>query len=121
MKKIKQYWREILLGIFILFSLNKCTVACNRDSVIKKQDIEIIQKDSIIKVKTDSLNILNIRWNDAQTSQSTYQGIAMGNQQELVNQIDVLKYENEKLNNEIVSLTQENKKLKQEVNKLKNK
>lgn len=119
MKNIKKYWREILLGLFVIFSLNKCTVACNRDSVIKNQDIEIAQKDSIIKVKTDSLNILNIRWNDAQNSQSAYQGIAMGNQQELINQISILNNEKESLNSKINSLISENNKLKQENIKLK--
>ena len=119
MKNIKKYWREILLGLFVIFSLNKCTVACNRDSVIKNQDIEIAQKDSIIKVKTDSLNILNIRWNDAQNSQSAYQGIAMGNQQELVNMVGEMKTTIETMTSKIQQLTNENSKLKKENKQLK--
>lgn len=121
MKNIKKYWREILLGIFILFSLNKCTVACNRDTTINKQNIEISQKDSIIKVQTDSLNILKIRWNDAQSSQSTYQGIALGNQQELIKQIDKLKIEKDNIQNKLDILTTENYKLKKENQQLKSK
>ena len=121
MKNIKKYWREILLCIFVLFSLNKCTVACNRDTTINKQNIEISQKDSIIKVQTDSLNILKIRWNDAQSSQSTYQGIALGNQQELINQINELKIEKDNVQNKLDILTTENYKLKKENKQLKGK
>lgn len=120
MEKIKQYWKEILIGLLILFGLNKCTVACNRDTVINNQNSEIVQKDSIIKVQTDSLNILRIRWNDAQSSQSTYQGIALGNQQELINQINTLKQEKENLSSKIISLTNENNKLKKAINDLRN-
>ena len=120
MNKIKQYWKEILIGLLIVFGLNKCTVACNRDTKINTQQTEIVQKDSIIKVQTDSLNILRIRWNDAQSSQSTYQGIALGNQQELINQINNLKQEKENLSSKIISLTNENNKLKKTINDLRN-
>jgi len=121
MKKIKKYWREILLGIFVIFSLNKCTVACNRDTTINKQNIEILQKDSIIKIQKDSLNILKIRWDDAQNSQSTYQGIALGNQQELIKQIGELNIEKDNIQNKLDILTAENYKLKKENQQLKNK
>lgn len=119
MEKIKQYWKEILIGLLILFGLNKCTVACNRDTVINTQNTEIVQKDSIIKVQTDSLNILRIRWNDAQSSQSTYQGIALGNQQELINQINTLKQEKENLSSKIINLNNENSKLKKTISEMK--
>lgn len=112
MNFIKQHWKEILIGLLILFSLNKCTVACNRDTKINKQQTELIQKDSIIKVKTDSLNIMNVRWDDAQQSQTTYRGIALGNQQELINTINELKIENNNLKNENNKLKKENNNLK---------
>ena len=121
MKKIKKYWKEILLGIFIIFSLNKCTVACNRDTTINKQNIEILQKDSIIKIQKDSLNILKIRWDDAQSSQSAYQGIALGNQQELIKQIGELNIEKDNIQNKLDILTTENYKLKKENKQLKSK
>lgn len=120
MNKIKQYWKEILIGLLVVFGLNKCTVACNRSTTIDTQKTEIVQKDSIIKVQTDSLNILRIRWNDAQNSQSTYQGIALGNQTELINQINTLKQEKENLSSKVISLTNENNKLKKTINDLKN-
>lgn len=119
MKNIKKYWREILLGLFVIFSLNRCTIACNRDSQINKQKIELIQKDSIVKVQGDSLTILNIRWNDAQNSQTTYQGIALDTKQELINQVNILESEKKSLNERIKKLELENKNLKNEIVKLK--
>ena len=114
MEKIKKYWREILIGLLVIFSLNKCTTSCSRSRIIKKQNTEIIQKDSLIKVQKDSLNILKIRWDDSQRSQSTYQEIAIGNQNELVNTIIELKNEISIKDAHINSLTKENNKLKKE-------
>lgn len=119
MEKIKKYWKEVIIVLLVIFSLNKCTTSCSRGTIIKKQNIEIVQKDSIIKVQSDSLNILKIRWNDAQTSQSTYQGIALGNQQELFRNIDGLNQKILILDNTIKKLETENKKLKQENKQLK--
>lgn len=119
MNKIKQYWKEILIGLLIVFGLNKCTVACNRSTKIDVQQTELVQKDSIIKIQSDSLNILRIRWNDAQNSQSTYQGIALGNQQELINQINTLKQEKEILSSKINNLNNENSKLKKTISEMK--
>ena len=112
MEKLKKYWKEILIALLLLFGMNKCTSSCNRGIVVKKQTIEIQQKDSVIKTQTDSLNILKIRWNDAQTSQTAYQGLAMGNQQDLINQV-------EQLTSKVNALTAENGKLKTENVRLK--
>ena len=119
MEKIKRYWKEILLGLFVLFVMNKCVQSCNRQGTIDKQTKEIMHKDSVIQEKTDSLNIMTIRWNDAQANQSTYQGIAIGNQQELFKQINELTAEKETLIKRVNSLTFENSKLKKEISKLK--
>ena len=121
MEKIKKYWKEILIAILVIFSLSKCTTSCSRGRTIKKQNMELVQKDSLIKVQNDSLNILKIRWTDAQNSQSTYQGIAMGNQQELVNTIGEMKNTIEFMTNKIQTLTNENNKLKKENQQLKQK
>lgn len=121
MEKVKKYWKEILIGLLVIFCLNKCTTSCSRGRTIKKQNIEIVQKDSIIKSQSDSLNILKIRWTDAQKSQSTYQGIAMGNQQELVNTVGEMKTTIETMTTKIQQLTNENNKLKKENKQLKQK
>ena len=56
MKKIKQYWKEILIAVFLLFSMNKCTQSCNRQSVINRQHKQIEQLDSTINMlKVDTL------------------------------------------------------------------
>ena len=122
MEFIKKHWKEILIGLLIAFSLNKCTVACNRDTKINKQQIELVQKDSIIKIQSDSLNILKIRWADAQTNQSTYQGIALGTKQALIDSVNILKNEknllNEKLRKteaDLIKFVKENKQLKDQL------
>ena len=119
MENLKKYWKEILIVLLIIFGMNKCTVSCNRQTKLNKQETELVQKDSLIKVQSDSLNILRIRWNDAQKSQDTYQGIAMGNQQELVNTIDEMKNTIEFMTNKIQDLTNDNNKLKKENKQLK--
>ena len=119
MEFIKKHWAKIIIALLIIFSLNKCTVACNRATKIDKQSIEIVQKDSIIKVQSDSLNILKIRWSDAQTSQTAYRGIAMGNQQDLINQVESLTNIKNEYEHQINNLKNENNKLKQENNNLK--
>lgn len=119
MEKIKKNWKTILIGLLVIFSLNRCTVACNRDTKINKQQVELKQQDSIIKSQKDSLNILKIRWDDSQRSQNTYQEIAIGNQNELVNTIIELKNENSIKDAKINSLVNENTQLKKEYTKLK--
>lgn len=119
MEKIKKYWKEILIGILVLFSLNKCTTSCSRGTVIKKQNIEIVQKDSVIRAQADSLNILKIRWNDAQNSQSTYQGIALGTKQALIDSINIIRAEKNVIYEKLRQAEATNKNLKKEVSNLK--
>ena len=38
-----------------MFSLNKCTVSCNRQGVIDKQTTELVKKDSIILSNQDTI------------------------------------------------------------------
>ena len=60
MNKIKKNWKTILIVLLVLFSLNKCTVSCNRQGIIDKQNIEIVKQDSLIKAQNDSIRILNV-------------------------------------------------------------
>lgn len=48
MEKIKKYWREILIGILVLFGMNKCTQSCNRGIIIEHNIQEIHKLDSTI-------------------------------------------------------------------------
>ena len=119
MEFIKKNWKMILIALLIVFSLNKCTVACNRDTKINKQQTELVQKDSIIKVQADSLNILKIRWNDAQTNKNDIVGVALNSKQELTNQVNQLTNENKTLSQKINQLTSEINNLKRENKQLK--
>ncbi len=60
MEKIKKNWKTILIVVLLLFSLNKCTVSCNRGSKLKKANEELIIKDSIVKTLSDSIKSLNV-------------------------------------------------------------
>lgn len=119
MEFIKKNWKMVLIALLVVFSLNKCTVACNRDTKINKQQTELVQKDSIIKVQADSLNILKIRWDDAQTNKNDIVGVALNSKQELTNQVNQLTNENKTLSQKINQLTSEINNLKKENKKLK--
>ena len=119
MNLIKQHWKNILFVLLIIFSLNKCTVACNRDTKINKQQIELVQKDSIIKAQADSLNAFSIRWEENQKGQANYQNLAIGTKEELVNTIGDMKNTIEFMTNKIQTLTNENNVLKKENKQLK--
>ena len=121
MNYIKKHWKEILIALLVVFSLNKCTVACNRDTKIGKQQIELVQKDSIIKVQTDSLKAFSIRWEENQRGQANYQNLAVGTKEELVNTIGEMKNTIEFMTNKIQTLTNENTQLKKENKQLKEK
>lgn len=119
MEFIKKNWKMILIALLVVFSLNKCTVACNRDTKINKQQTELVQKDSIIKVQADSLNILKIRWDDAQTNKNDLVGVALNTKQELVNQVNQLTNDNNILSQKVNQLTSEVNNLKKENKRLK--
>ena len=111
---IKKHWKEVLIGLLIIFSLNKCTVACNRANTVaglNKEKTVLVQKvDSLSKV-TD---ILSIRLDDGQKSQNAYQNIATGNQKALIDSITNLR-------KELNIVKKENLKLKQDNNNLRKK
>lgn len=119
MEFIKKNWKIILIALLVVFSLNKCTVACNRDTKINKQQIELVQKDSIIKAQADSLNAFSIRWEENQKGQANYQNLAIGTKEELVNTIGDMKNTIEFMTNKIQTLTNENNSLKRENKQLK--
>ena len=114
MEYIKKNWHIILIAILVIFSLNRCIVACNRDNKISQQQIEIVHQDSVNKNQLDSIKMLTVRWDENQKGQENYQNLATGTKQELTNTID-------ELNNKIKTITNENNQLKQENKQLKNK
>ena len=59
---IKTHWKEIVIGLLLIFGLNKCTQSCNRGNELKNiRNVEIFEKDSIIKVLNDSISTMNVR------------------------------------------------------------
>ena len=122
MEFIKKKWQIIVIVLLVLFGMNKCTVSCNRATKIDKQQIELVQKDSIINKQKEDLDVLKIRWADAMSNQSTYQGLALGTKKELLDSINILQTEkhlmyekNRKLELEINNIKKENKQLKDQL------
>lgn len=111
MNKIKKNWKSILIVLLVLFSLNKCTVSCNRQGVIDKQNIEIIKQDSLIKAQNDSIRILNVELIGKNDKED-----ALNNAHNLGN--DYYAYTINKLNDSIKSLKSSNIKKDKEIKKL---
>ena len=65
--KVKKNWKTILIGVLMLFGLNKCTQSCNRQIKIDEQIVKIEQLDStlqeknseIVSLKRDTSDYLN--------------------------------------------------------------
>lgn len=73
-EKIKKNWQVILICVLVLFSMNKCTVSCNRQGEIDRLNAQIEQmdstykydvseRDSEIELLMDSLDDLNKDYN----------------------------------------------------------
>lgn len=58
---LKRNCKNIIIFILILFSLNRCTVACNRSYKIKENYNKIEKLDSVIKVQYDEISELKYR------------------------------------------------------------
>ena len=80
MELIKKHWKNILLGLLIIFCLSKCTQSCNRASVIDRLESENTkaakENDSTISSLKDSIMMLN-------TTIKVYQERVNGMQQSL--------------------------------------
>lgn len=57
MKKnfFKRNCKNIIIIILVLFSLNRCTVCCNRSYQINKSDKKIKNLDSIINIQSNEI------------------------------------------------------------------
>lgn len=55
---LKRNLKNIVIVILIMFSLNRCTVACNRSYKIKENYNKIEKLDSVIKVQYDEISDL---------------------------------------------------------------
>lgn len=61
MNNITKRWNIIVIVILAVFSLSKCTQSCSRQTIINNKELTIYEKDSLLKVANDSINILNTK------------------------------------------------------------
>lgn len=90
MEKLKKNWYIIVIVILLIFSLSKCTQSCNRQTTIDKTNIELVKKDSTIKVMNDSIVSLNHKI-DLLTNDKTNQEKLVETQQDAINKINEAK------------------------------
>lgn len=57
---INKNCQKIIIVLLVLFSLNKCTISCNRGNEIDKLNVNIENCDSVNKLLTDSISKLNM-------------------------------------------------------------
>ncbi len=90
MEKLKKNWYIIVIVILLIFSLSKCTQSCNRQTIIDKTNVELVKKDSTIKVMNDSIVSLNHKI-DLLTNDKTNQEKLVETQQDAINKINEAK------------------------------
>ena len=110
-EKIKQHWKVILLCLFVVLWMNRCSVACSRESKIEKLEDQVETRDSLIREMTYELDMKNALLDSEKSHNSNFTSIASGNQAELMKRIYNLTEENTKLK-------EDNKKQKTLINAL---
>lgn len=99
-EKIKQHWKVILLCLFVVLWMNRCSVACSRESKIEKLEDQVETRDSLIREMTYALDMKNALLDSEKSHNSNFTSIASGNQAELMKRIYNLTEENTKLKEE---------------------
>ena len=102
--KIKQHWKVILLCLFVLLWMNRCSVACSRESKIEKLEDQVEQRDSllskrdsIIREMTYELDMKNALLASEKSHNNNFTSIASDNQAVLMKKVYNLTQENTKL------------------------
>ena len=102
--KIKQHWKVILLCLFAVLWMNRCSVACSRESKIEKledqvehRDSLLVERDSIIREMTFELDMKNALLDSEKSHNSNFTSIASDNQAVLMRKVRNLTQENTKL------------------------
>ena len=103
--KIKQHWKVILLCLFVVLWMNRCSVACSRESKIEKLEDQVEQRDSLLS-KRDSiiremafeLDMKNALLASEKSHNNNFTSIASDNQAVLMKRVVKLTEENTKLN-----------------------
>ena len=103
-EKIKQHWKVILLCLFVVLWMNRCSVACSRESKIEKLEDQVEQRDSLLS-KRDSiiremafeLDMKNALLASEKSHNNNFTSIASDNQAVLMKRVVKLTEENTKL------------------------
>ena len=102
--KIKQHWKVILLCLFVVLWMNRCSVACSRESKIEKLEDQVEQRDSllskrdsIIREMTYELDMKNALLASEKSHNNNFTSIASDNQAVLMKKVYNLTQENTKL------------------------
>lgn len=103
-EKIKQHWKVILLCLFVVLWMNRCSVACSRESKIEKLEDQVEQgdsllskRDSIIREMTYELDMKNALLDSEKSHNNNFTSIASDNQAVLMKRVVKLTEENTKL------------------------
>ena len=99
-EKIKQHWKVILLCLFVVLWMNRCSVACSRESKIEKLEDQVESRDSLIREMSYELDMKNALLDSEKSHNSNFTSIASDNQAELMKRIYNLTEENTKLKEE---------------------
>lgn len=87
---LSKNWKNVLLVIFVLFSLDKCTQSCSRSTKINKLELESSHKDSVIMENNDSIKALNTSIATLQAKLEGY-GMTLEMQKDALNKISDVK------------------------------
>ena len=109
--KIKQHWKVILLCLFAVLWMNRCSVACSRESKIETLEDQVEYKDSLIREMAFELDMKNALLDSEKSHNSNFTSIASDNQAELMKKVYNLTQENTKLK-------EDNKRQKSLINEL---
>ena len=112
-EKIKQHWKVILLCLFVVLWMNRCSVACSRESKIEKLEDQVERRDSLIREMSYELDMKNALLDSEKSHNSNFTSIASDNQAELLKRVYKLTEENTKLKEE----NKYQKKLNNDLNK----
>ena len=103
-EKIKQHWKVILLCLFVVLWMNRCSVACSRESKIEiledqveYRDSLLSEKDSVIREMTYELDMKNALLDSEKSHNNNFTSIASDNQAVLMKKVYKLSEENTKL------------------------
>ena len=96
-EKIKQHWKVILLCLFVVLWMNRCAVACSRESKIEKLEDQVETRDSLIRDMTYALDMKNALLDSEKSHNSNFTSIASDNQAVLMRKVRNLTQENTKL------------------------